>query len=153
MSFCGHLVSHCGCRHPWVHFWLPALDMHPHTRYDSAVADTYGDWLMGRVIMRRAFRGRGKQTRLHDVRTQVFQTCKESASAISEESAERTQPCTVGSQMLVLFRVSGLNLSEALVTVECFKAEKWEKSSVCLLPQRKSCRDRDHDMTVSLFNL
>ena len=109
---------------------------------------------MGRVIMWRAFRGRGTKTRLHDVRTQVFQTCKESASAISEESTERTQPCTVGSQMLVLFRASGLNMSGALVTVECFNAEKMrEIFSLLVASEKKLSRQRPRYDSLTFYSL
>lgn len=44
--------------------------------------------------------------------------------------------------MLVVFRVSGLNLLDALVTVECLNAEKREKSPDCLCLEINNCSDR-----------
>lgn len=71
-------------------------------------------WLTDWLIPQGRLKRRVKKNCLNDVSMWEFQTFKESSESNFWGILVSTQPFTEGSSMLVLFRISGLNLSEAL---------------------------------------
>ena len=125
----------------------PSLNTHTHTL--SLCHNWHHDWLMDRLITCRETQ-KARESKWAQWCQNTSISNMQRSRAISEEFSVWTPTFAVGSQTLVLFILSGLNLSDTLLAFERFNAEKmWIHPTVCGWGGKTLQTESKHDPDMS----